>query len=200
MNEPLITESKTGIGRPEYTDEQYQLWLDEISTFLKMGNSLYYSCNKSGIVSHYWSILKKYKANDWFSQKVDAYRAMPGEIVNNVFVTLLNKVSEKVKNEKTIDRDDISIIKFMAEKHRTAQPFFVTRTEEAKADDSKLGKIIEALDEGTDYDNLAREAEKQVVAANAPLQDQEQARSTSDIQAESDAAQASSGSQESPAQ
>lgn len=37
----------TDIGRPEYTDEQYENWLDDMRPFLKMGCSLYYAMDKA---------------------------------------------------------------------------------------------------------------------------------------------------------
>lgn len=186
------------IGRPAFTDEQYQTWLDEMRPFLEMGNSLYYATNMAGISPHYSVILRKYKVGDWFSLKVDAYRSKPGEIVNNAFVQLSQRAADRVKTDSPLSDNEFKALKFMAEKHRTSQPFFVNRTEEAKADESKLGKIIEALDDGTDYADMATEAEKQMVAAESSVQDQKQAGPVGDVQAESNAAQASSGPKESP--
>lgn len=160
------------IGRPEYTEDQYKSWLEDMRPFLQLGATLWYSCEKAGITTHYWSILKKYKLNDWFSQKVDTYRSTPGEVVNNALVMLANKASDKVKQDLPLTKEEQDVLKFMAEKHRTAQGFFVNRTETAPSDPSKVGKILDTI-EGTDYEQLGQEASKQVVETNTPLQNKE---------------------------
>jgi len=71
---------------------------------------------------------------------------------------------------------------WFAEKHRTAQPFFVTRTEQVVKDDKEIGKILDVLD--TDYGTIGREAKKQVVALNSPVQNKEQAGADSHVQPE----------------
>lgn len=86
---------------------------------------------------------------------------------------------------------EAQVWKTMAEKHRSAQPFFVTRVESGEADDSKLGKIIETM-EHTDYDDVAGEAQKQMVAINPPVQNQGQAGATGNVQTQPDAIEASS--------
>lgn len=173
MNEPVLTApNPAGTGRPVITDEQFNIWLEEMRPFLRQGSSLHYSMEKAGILTHEWSIREKYRSADWFSRKVDALRATVGELINNVGFRVVEKLHSRLvetDGKAEISPVEKDIWKTMAEKHRSAQPFFVTRTENAEADDSKLGKIIESLDQGTDYDNVAREAEKQVVAANPPV-------------------------------
>lgn len=160
------------VGRPEYADEQYAEWLRDLEPFLKKGNSIYYACNRAGLHSQYWTVLEKYKLSDWFSKKVDAYRAYPGELANDVIITRLMQIDEKVKaNAAPITKEDLDILKLVAEKHRTAQPFFVNRQETAEADPSKVGKILDTIEsDDTDYGILGQEAKKQMVAVDAPIQ------------------------------
>lgn len=178
--EPLKTDP-TG-GRPEYSDEQYKEWLNDLEPYLKKGNSLYYCCNRAGLQPHYASVLRKYRLNDWFCQKVDAYRAYPGELANDTIITALMQIDTKLKtNAGSLTKDDIDILKLVAEKHRTAQPFFVTRTEAAVADPDKVGKVLDTIE--TDYDTVGREAKKQMVATNAPVQDKGQTGPVGDVSA-----------------
>jgi hypothetical protein len=79
-----------------------------------------------------------------------------------------------MKQGRPVSEDDMKNVRFMAEKHRTAQPYFVTRTETAVSDPSKVGKILDTM-EVTDYGNVGQEANKQMVAPNTPLQDKGQA-------------------------
>lgn len=58
--------------RPEYTDEQYRVWLDEMTPFLKVGYSLYYAMDKALLLRHKDSIYRKFKLNDWFCEKIES--------------------------------------------------------------------------------------------------------------------------------
>lgn len=191
MSEPVITQPNTaGTGAPELTDEQYQRWLDDMAPFLKQGSSLYYALDKCGLYSHKDSIYKKYKLNDWFSEKVDAYRSMVGDMINNVGFKIIESIHTRMiesGGKALLSSEEVQVWKTMAEKHRSAQPFFVTRTETAEADPKDIGKILDNLD--TDYDKLAdnarRAIEGQVVAPNTPLQDKGQAGAASDVSTQS---------------
>lgn len=172
QGEPLKTQKQDGPGRPEYTDEQYQAWLEEMRPKLQQGCSIYYCCEWAGISPHYDVILEKYKLNDWFSRKIDKYRGHPGEMINDTLTKLCVVIEDNIKKGLQPTKDDLDLLKFMAEKHRTSQPFFVTRTETAPADESKVGKILDTID--TDYKHVGQEATKQMVAPNPPIQDQGQ--------------------------
>lgn len=205
MNEPVQTQpNPAGTGRPVISDEQYAKWLDDMRPFLRQGSTLWYAMDKCNLLMYKDSIYEKYRRKDWFSERVDALRSIVGEMINNVgfriVETIHNRIIESDGKVHILSSEELQVWKTMAEKHRSAQAFFVTRTEEAKADDTKLGKIIETLDNGTDYDDVAREAEKQMVASDAPVQDQGQAGANSDVQAKLDAAQAHSPETQPPAQ
>lgn len=169
--EPTKTQKQDGQGRPEYTEEQYAAWLTELRPYLEKGNSIYYACERAGLTTHLTVIYEKYRANDWFSAKIDRYRSRPGEMVNDTLATLCYQIQDNIKKGVTVTKDELDLLKFMAEKHRTAQPFFVSRTETAEADPDKVGKILDTM-EVSDYDELGRQAEKQVVADDAPVQNQ----------------------------
>lgn len=173
-SEPIITEANPHQnGRPRIAEEQYSKWLDDMRPFLRRGCSLYYALDKCELNRHQTAIYEKYGKKDWFAKKVDALRSTLGEMVNDIVFTVTERVKNKLLQSETalVDESEIKILKLVAEKHRTAQPFFVSRTETAETDDSKIGKIIETL-ETTNYDDVAREAAKQMVETQPPLQDQ----------------------------
>ncbi len=146
-------------GRPEYTDEQYRAWLDEMSPFLKLGYSLYYAMDRSLLLRHKDSIYRKFKLNDWFCEKIEAFQRYPGEIVNSIFSRLILIADEKVKRGQPINREEWRNLRFFAEKHRSCQPFFVSRTEIAQTEPSKITRILDELErETTDYSLLSENA------------------------------------------
>lgn len=181
MNEPVQTELKNDTGRPQITEEQYKKWLEDMSPFLKNGNSLWYAMEKADLLKHNFVIYEKYRSGDWFSQKVDAYRAYPAELNVRSIVNLINVISAKVLTEKPLTREEYDLMKFFAEKYRGSQSFFVSRTELEVADKDKLGKILDNLEDKTDYDEVGRKAKEQMVATNTPVQDQKQAGKDSNI-------------------
>lgn len=181
--EPLaVVPNPAGQGRPLIADDQYQKWLDAMAPYLKMASTIYYAMDKSDILAHKFVIYEKYKQNDWFSERVDAMRREVGEMVNNSTVRYYKMIDTKLKQEIPLTKDEQDFMKWFAEKHRTAQPFFVTRTEQVVKDDTQVGKILDAI-ETTDYGQLRTEAQKQMVAIEQPVQDQGQTGTASDIQA-----------------
>lgn len=170
MVDPTLQTKPTG-GRPEYTEEQYVVWLKELRPYLEKGSSLYYACNVAGLATHYETILKKMKLNDWFCKKVDAFRSHVGDVLNDTIVTEILRIADKKKQNLPLTDDEFDILKFGAEKLRTAQPFFVTRNETAAVDPKDVGKVLDTIEE-SDYGELGSEASKQMVEANAPVQDQ----------------------------
>lgn len=112
-------------GRPEYTDEQYQRWLNEMEPFLKAGYSLYFAIDKTGLIKHKTTIYEKCRLKDWFSEKIGHFQSYPGEIANEAIVRLVYKINEKIKQEKNIKRGDFRILKFFCTHHRSCKPFFV---------------------------------------------------------------------------
>lgn len=193
VKEQVSVEKKDAPGRPKFTDDQYWTWFEDMRPWLQRGNSIYYACSKAGIDSHYDVILEKYKLGGIFSRKIDALRARPGELVNETLVHLLEDITDKVKTGKSITKEDFDVLKLMAEKHRTSQPFFVDRREEGESDPKQIGKILDVIEEQTDYGKLGSEAKKQMVAINPPVQDQGQAGGASNVQAEPNAIAPPSG-------
>lgn len=190
MSEPVITVKTDAPGRPEIAEEQYQRWLDDMAPFLKQGSSLYYAIDKCALLSHNFVIYEKYKLGDWFSKKVDAYRAMVGDMINNVGFKIIESIHTRMiesNGKAMLSSEEVQVWKTMAEKHRSAQPFFVTRTETAEANPADIGKILDNL-ETTDYDKLADAARQstagQVVETNPPLQNQGQTGPASDVPAQ----------------
>lgn len=143
-------------GRPEYTDDQYRAWLEDMSPFLKIGNSLYYAIEKAMIMQHKTVIYEKYRLKDWFSEKIDAYQRYPGEIINSIFVRLVLSVDEKLKQGLSPCDEEWRNLRFFAEKHRSCQPFFVTRQEVAQVEPDEVGRILDDLENDNDTSRYAK--------------------------------------------
>lgn len=184
--EPVKTEQLNDTGRPNITEDQYMQWLITMQPFLQAGNTLYYAMEKTDLLGHSFSIYEKYRSKDWFSQKVDALRRTPGEMANNIVYRLLSAINTKTLEGITpsqLTREELDVIKLVAEKHRTAQPFFVTRTENAEVDPSQVGNILDTIEQ-SDYGTLGSEAKKQMVAHDSSVQNKGQDGSNSDVQTE----------------
>jgi hypothetical protein len=166
-------------GRPELTEAEYQKFLEDMAPFLKLGHALNTAIDEAALTQHRTALYEKYKLNDWFSYKVDTYRATPGILANDILTKILMEVNDRIKQGRPVTEDDMKNVRFMAEKHRTAQPYFVTRTETAEADPAKVGKILDTME--TDYGNVGQEASKQMVAPNAPVQDKGQTGPDSNV-------------------
>ena len=96
----------------------------------------------------------------WFSDKVDIFMKMPGEIVNSIFTRMIGAIDEKIKQEQPLTAEDYKNLRFFAEKHRSCQPFFTNRTEmDVKDFKESTARIIARLEE-TDYGPVALEAKK----------------------------------------
>lgn len=149
-------------GRPEHTDEQYHTWLDEMTPFLKIGNSLYFAIEKAMLLKHKDSIYRKYRLQDWFCEKIEAYQRYPGEIVNSIFVRLVHSVDEKIHQGITVSNEDWRNLRFFAEKHRSCQHYFISRQEFVQKNTSEdIQKIIDSLEipsPTSDYDEIAKQA------------------------------------------
>ena len=148
-------------GRPSYEDSQYRMWLDELSPFLKLGNSLNYAVDHAGLTAHKTTIYEKYNLNDWFSEKVDLFTTTPGDIVNSIFARIIINIDEKVKQGLPITSEEFRNLRFFAEKHRSCKPFFVTRIETDLPDPNRIAKVLDTM-ESTDYDKFAKDAEKEL--------------------------------------
>lgn len=148
-------------GRPEYTDDQYQAWLDEMAPFLKMGVTLNGAINDAGLQKHRTSLYEKYSLNDWSSDKIDVLREYPGKIANNILVKRVMLVDEKIKQGLPVSDDEMKDVRFMAEKHRSSKPYFVTRHEVAKAEEVNIGELLDTI-EKTNYEELAQQAAKEM--------------------------------------
>lgn len=136
-------------GRPEYTDDQYKSWLDDMAPFLKIGNTLYYAIEKAMLTQHKTVIYEKYRLKDWFSEKIDAYQRYPGEIINSIFVRLVLSVDERLKQGLPLEDEEWRNLRFFAEKHRSCQPFFVSRQEVAQIEPDKISLILDNLEKET---------------------------------------------------
>lgn len=167
------------IGRPPTTDADYQKYLDDMTPFLKLGETLYHAICDANLESQKTVIYEKYRLNDWFAEKIDAYRSYPGKLANNILTKVLIQANERLAQGLPLTDEDMRNVRFMAEKHRTAQSYFVNRTETAEADPDKVGKILDTIE--SNYDTVGQEATKQMVAVDAPVQNQGQTGPDSNV-------------------
>lgn len=193
------------VGRPEYTEETYEAWLKEMKPFLERGKSLYKSMELSGLEHHKDIIYRKYRLNDWFREKVDMYGRELGEVINDTVVSLIYDIRDKVKLGEVLADNELKALLFAAEKHRSAQPFFVNRFETAKG--KPVEEIIEDLEkqndniddvveniEGLEIANeqqLSATTSEQVVASEPPIQDQGQEGTDNNVSPQPDPNQVS---------
>lgn len=186
--EPIkFTPNPAGQGRPLVSEEQYSKWLDEMRPFLRQGSTLWYSMDKCQLLMHKDAIYEKYRSGDWFTEKVDALRATVGELINNVGFQIIERINTRMiqSNGKTeLTTEEVQVWKTMAEKHRSAQNFFVSRIETAQATDEDIGKILDRVEKQNSYETIGQQARKQMVAANKPVQNQEQTGGDSNVQTE----------------
>lgn len=186
MSEPILTTpNPAGTGAPETTDEQYRRWIEDMRPYLRMGSSLWYSMEKADLLNHKDTIYRKYRLNDWFCEKVDALRATPGELINNVGFRVIEAAHTRLvetEGKSSLTGEEVQVFRTMAEKHRSAQPFFVNRTETAEADPNKVGKVLDIL-EGTDYEDVGQKATRQMVEANPPVQNKDESGTDSNVSA-----------------
>lgn len=144
MDEEIKTNESTG-GRPEISADQYRDWLEDMRPFLENASTLYYACRKAGIEKHYGIILKKYNEKGPLYEKINALRGELGELANESFARLIRKIADKTKRDEALTEDERKILEHFTKTHRTAQPFFVNKTETSDSNkkDKDLGKIID---------------------------------------------------------
>jgi len=134
---------KKKVGKPAFKPEQYEIWLDELRPHLVLGCTLRRAIELSGLMKHKNVLYGYYRDNEEFRDKIDGFRATPGEKVNEALATLVVDITDKIKRKEVISSDDIKILHQFSEKHRTSQPFFVSRTETAEADPDQFGKVVD---------------------------------------------------------
>lgn len=157
----------TDIGRPEYPDDQYESWLDDMRPFLQLGYSLYYAMDKAMLLRKKDSIYRKYRLNDWFCEKVDAYRKYLGEIVNSIFTRQIYIMEDKQKRGEILTDEEWRNLRFIAEKHRSCQPYFINRQEVAQVEPDKIDDLLDKIElenqtSPTDYNEVAARAEEEM--------------------------------------
>lgn len=144
MPEPVKTNESTG-GRPSIADEQFWAWLDDMRPYLRQGQSLWFAMDKCGLIVHKDAIYEKYRSDVEFSEKIDKLQATVVELNNAVIFKTIQSVHDRIiemDGKAPIDPQEAKIISLVAEKHRSSQPFYVSRTETAPADDKRFGKVI----------------------------------------------------------
>jgi hypothetical protein len=218
MSEPIIqVPNGTGRGDDKVAEEQFKFWLDEMRPHLELANTLYRAMQKSGLLNHQTVIYEKYRVGDWFAQKVDTYRLLPAENVNEIYTRLIENINNKVKKDIPMTDQEVKILEHWTKTHRTAQIFFVNRTEvRTKEDDKDVGKVLDDIG-SSDYGELGNRAaaalnstnepaptgpavEGQVVENNPPVQDSNQGGAAENVQPQPDPAPAPSPEGEPPVQ
>lgn len=176
-------------GNQSFTDIEYRKFLTDMEPFLKMGETLHHAIIDAELIQHRSAIYDKYALKDYFAETVDIWRSYPGKLANNILVSNLIEINQRKKQGIQPTKDEMDDVKFIADKHRSAQEYFVNRTETAKG--KPVEEVLHELDNDIDaqHDNVADEAAKQVVEAEPPVQNQDQAGPDSNVQAQPDPVQ-----------
>ena len=134
-------------GAPEYSDDQYQSWLEDMRPFLRQGCSLNYAIEKAGLEKFKGTIYNKSKQKDWFFEKITRLQSTISDLNNSVIFKIVERVHTKLVESKDvgIDPQEAKIIALVAEKHRTSQPYWVTKVETSEAKEEDFGKIVEPV-------------------------------------------------------
>lgn len=189
MAESISTEQKNETGRPSISDDQYTKWLEDLAPFLKLGDTLWDSIGEAELIKHKTVIYDKYAQKDWFAERVDIYRSYPAKATNHILVRFVFAAEEKQKQGIPVSEDEMKNVRMFAEKARVTQPYFVNRQE--NADGKTVAEVLHELEESDTKDdvveniqkeNAGKTTTKQVVAANPPIPNQEQAGAVSEIQ------------------
>lgn len=155
----LLVDRNREPGRPTYTDEQYAIWLENMRPYLAKGSSLYYAIQQCALLQFQTTIYEKYRAKDWFSQKIDDIRSTVGDVINNFHITEALRIADKAKQGQQILKEEYDEMRFVAEKHRLAQPFFVSRQEQKEAKDDEMGKVLDPQPVSIEYKVPEKEPE-----------------------------------------
>lgn len=136
---------KNKVGPPSFSDQQFVIWLEDMRPFLRQGMSLNYSIDKAGLTNHRTAIYDKARLKDWFNEQISRLQATITDLNNSAIFKIVDRVHARLAENSSagIDPQEAKIMALVAEKHRTSQPFWVTRNETADAKDEDFGKIIE---------------------------------------------------------
>lgn len=147
------------IGNQPLAESEYESFLTDMAPFLKLGESFYGAIVDAGLVKHKTAIYAKYAQKGDFAEKIDLWRSYPGKMANNILVKRLMLVDEKIKQGLPVSEEEMRDVRFFAEKHRSAQPYFVTRQEVAQVEKDDICRILDRLEAPeTDYAKFAEDA------------------------------------------
>lgn len=147
-------------GRPEYPEEQYYTWFDELAPFFKLGETLNSAVEDAGLQKHRSTLYNKARQNDWFLDRMEALQAIPGKLANNILVKRVMLVDEKIKQGLPVSEEEMKDVRFVAEKHRSSQAYFTNRQEVAQVDPFKIERLLDSLEieNGGSIDDVAEQA------------------------------------------
>ncbi len=101
------------------------------------GHSLRFAIDKAFLGKHRTTIYKKIRLEDWFSDKINAFRNLVGELVNESFARMVENIYAKIVRGIQIDHDEFKVLSFMATYHRSSTPFFETGHKSKTLEDIK---------------------------------------------------------------
>jgi hypothetical protein len=157
-------------GNQPLLNDDYCNFLDELAPFLKLGETLNAAIEDAGLRKHRTAIYDKYRLKDDFAYKIEVWQSYPGKIANNILVKRLMIVDNKIKQGLPVTEEDMKDVRFMAEKHRSSQPYFVNRQETAPA--RPIEEILAELDNdaNTGHDDVAGAARLAIGGSEVPIQ------------------------------
>lgn len=145
-------------GNQPLTEAEYSRFLDDLEPFLKFGETLNSAIEDAGLREHRTAIYDKYRLKDDFAYKIDAWQAYPGKIANNILVKRLMQVDDKIKQGLAISEEEMKNVRFIAEKHRSSQPYFTNRLELPPVTDTIEMALTGLETDSERYEELAEHA------------------------------------------
>lgn len=120
------------LGRPAYTDKQYQTWLYHLAPLLQSGSTLYHALTQTNLIKYKSAIYRKSGRSDWFGKKIAIYQRYPDEIAKEIEVRIVMNIADKFEMGKSLSRSEFRFLKHFNTTHRSTLPFFTHKYEPKK--------------------------------------------------------------------
>lgn len=214
-----MTDTIDNVGRPPANPQELENVLQKLRPDIENGLSVNKACLVNGIAPSnvfYWM-----DTYPWFLERIEAYKSYKSKIVADAFryktelikykIQILDELRKKLTNPElnTSDRillidqidklelagGEVGFLQWLALNDKSLRDEYGMRTEVTGKDGVPLGQTLDSLEapKKTNYAQLGQEARRQMVAPNAPIQNQDQIGGASDVQPEHNAVEASSG-------
>lgn len=199
-------------GRPALTTTELENILHKLEPHIKAGLSVPKACNLEDIPVS--TVYKYINENVNFMERIEAFKGFKAKLISNIFMHRLLKINDKIAivekirakmdeledvNQKKlfldmiegldINGNDWGFLQWLALNDKSLRDEYGARQEITGKDGEPVSSILDKLEKPvkTDYAKLGLEARRQMVALDAPIQNQEQTGGTGDVPTEHNA-------------